>query len=131
CAVRKLLRHRSATVTPLPPSKWCLEESMKTVVAVLIGIVFTMTAYPAAAHLVAVTTSIPAQRVANDDDLAVALKSAIDDVVQHVVAFSPTFVSVESARAVGGRIYILLIIGDDDGAATLKVLSESTKTTSF
>ena len=104
---------------------------MRTLVAVLIGCVITMTAYPAAAYLVAVTTSIPAQSVANDADLDAALKSAIDDVVQHVVAFSPTFVTVESARAVGGRIYILLIIGDDEGAATLKVLSDKAEATSF
>jgi hypothetical protein len=104
---------------------------MKTLVAVLIGCVITMTAYPAAAYLVVVTTSIPAQSVANDADLDAALKSAIDDVVQHVVAFSPTFVTVESARAVGGRVYILLIIGDDEGAATLKVLSDKTEATSF
>jgi len=104
---------------------------MKILAAVLIGFLLTMSAYPAAAYVVAVTTSIPAQSVANDDDLDAALKAAIDDVLEHVVAFSPTFVSVESARAVGGRIYLLLIIGDDEGAATLKVLSESTKTTSF
>jgi len=104
---------------------------MKTLVALLIGCVITMTAYPAAAYLVVVTTSIPAQSIANDDDMDAALKSAIDDILKHVVAFSPTFVTVESARAVGGRVYILLIVGDDEGAATLKVLSESTKTTRF
>ena len=104
---------------------------MKTVVAVLIGFVVTMTAYPAAAYLVAVTTSIPAQSVADDEDLDAALKSAIDDVVQHVVAFSPTFVTVQSVRAVKGRVYLLLIIGDDEGAATLEVLSQNTETTRF
>ena len=104
---------------------------MKTVVAVLIGLVVAMTAYPAAAYLVAVTTSIPAQSVADDEDLDAALKSAIDDVVQHVVAFSPTFVRLESARAVNGRVSLLLIIGDDEGAAMLKVLSSDTETTRF
>jgi hypothetical protein len=97
---------------------------MKTLVALLIGSVLALTAYPAAAYVVAVTTSIPAQSVADDDDFDAALKSAIDDVLQHVVAFSPTFITVESARAVGGRVYILLVIGDDEGAATLNALSE-------
>jgi Cu/Ag efflux pump CusA len=104
---------------------------MKTLVAMLTGLVLAMTAYPAAAYVVAVTTSIPAQSVADDDGLEAALKSAIDDVLQHVVAFRPTFVTVQSARAVGGRVYILLLIGDDDGAATLKTLSDASETTSY
>jgi hypothetical protein len=76
---------------------------MKTLVAMLIGLVVTLTAYPAAAYVVVVTTSVPAQSVADDDAFEAALKSAIDDVLRHVVAFSPTFVTVQGARAVGGR----------------------------
>jgi hypothetical protein len=104
---------------------------MKTLVAALIGLAVTMTAYPAAAYVVAVTTSIPAQSVANDDDLDAALKSAIYDVLRHVVAFSPTFITVQSARAAGGRVYILLLIGDDEGAAALKALSDGAETTTY
>ena len=67
-----------------------------------------------------------------NDLCASAVKSAIDDVLQHAIAFSPTFVSVQSARVVGGRVYLLLLIGDDDGAATLKALSTADdETTSY
>jgi hypothetical protein len=96
---------------------------MKTLMATLIGLALITTAYPAAAYVVAVTTSIPAQTVADDEDLDAALKSAVDDVLQHAIAFSPTFVTVQSARVVGGRVYILLLIGDEEGVATLKALS--------
>ena len=98
---------------------------MKALVALVVGSVLTLTACPAAAYVVAVTTSIPAQSVADDDDFEAALKSAIDDVLQHVVAFSPTFITVQNARAVGGRVYILLVIGDDEGAAMLNDLPET------
>ena len=101
---------------------------MKTLVAVIIGLALITTAYPAVAYVVAVTTSIPAQKVADDDDLDAALKSAVDDILQHAIAFSPTFVTVQSARVVGGRVYILLLIGDDEGMATLKELSATEKT---
>jgi len=100
----------------------------KGLAAMVVGFVLSMAPHPAAAYVVAVTTSIPAQSVASDDDLDAALKSAIDDVLQHVVAFRPTFVTVQSARAVGGRVYILLLLGDDDGAATLKALSDASET---
>ena len=98
---------------------------MKTLVVLVIGSMLTLAASPAAAYVVAVTTSIPAQSVADDADFEKALESAIDDVLQHVVAFSPTFITVESARAVGGRVYILLVIGDDEGAAMLNALSDT------
>ena len=101
---------------------------MKTLIAVIIGLALITTAYPAVAYVVAVTTSIPAQKVADDDDLDAALKSAVDDILQHAIAFSPTFVTVQSARVVGGRVYILLLIGDDEGMATLKELSTTEKT---
>src|SRR5262249_40231254 len=103
----------------------CEGDAMKKLVALLLGLAFTLTAYPAAAYVVAVTTSIPAQSVADDNDFEAALKSAIDDVLQHVVAFSPTFITVQNARAVGGRVYILLVIGDDEGAAMLNALPET------
>jgi hypothetical protein len=70
-----------------------------------------------------------------DEDAAVhvhleaALKSAIKDVLEHVVAFPPTFVIVQNARPVGGQVYILLLIGDDEGASTLKAKAESVETT--
>ena len=99
--------------------------AMKTLVAMLIGLVVAITAFPAAAYVVVVTTSVPAQSVADDDAFEAAVRSAIDDVLRHVVAFSPTFVTVQGARALGGRVYILLLIGDDDGAATLKALSDA------
>jgi len=101
---------------------------MKTLIAVVIGLALITTAYPAVAYVVAVTTSIPAQKVADDDDLDAALKSAVDDILQHAIAFSPTFVTVQSARVVGGRVYILLLIGDDEGMATLKELATTEKT---
>src|SRR5438552_18605577 len=105
--------------------------AMKTLMAMVIGVMLTTTAHPAAAYVVAVTTSIPAQKVADDDDLEAAVKSAIDDVLQHAIAFSPTFVSVQSARVVGERVYILLLIGDDEGVATLKALSVDTDTATY
>jgi hypothetical protein len=102
---------------------------LKPMVAVLVGLVLTMTAYPATAYVVMVTASVPAQSVADDDDFEAALKAAIDDVLKHVVAFTPAFVTVQNARAVGGRVYILLLIGDEDGVATLKALSDASETT--
>src|SRR5438270_13181352 len=94
---------------------------METLLAAILGLAF-VTASPAAAYVVAIPTSISAKSVDDDTDLTAALRSAIDDVLSHAVAFSPTFVTVQTARLVGDRVYILLLIGDADGEATMKTM---------
>jgi len=45
-------------------------------------------------------------------------------VLEHAIAFLPTVVDVRDARRVGDRIYLLLLIADDDGAALVEALSK-------
>jgi hypothetical protein len=70
-------------------------------------------------------TSVAASTMADDDDLKAAITSAVDDVLSHAIAFSPTFVTVQTARLIGGRVYILLLIGDDDGEKMLEKLGRT------
>ena len=79
--------------------------------AALIALAFVTYATPAAAYVVAVPMSVAASTMADDDDLKAAIRSAVDDVLSHAIAFSPTFVTVQTARVIGGRVYILLLIG--------------------
>ena len=44
--------------------------------------------------------------------------------LEHAIAFLPTVVDVRDARRVGDRIYILLLIADDDGAALVEALNK-------
>jgi len=96
---------------------------MKTLLATIMGLAIVVVANPASAYVVAITTSIPATSVANDTDLKAALVSAIDDVLRHAIAFSPTFVTVLEIRVVDDRFYILLLIGDSEGEEMMKKLS--------
>jgi hypothetical protein len=98
---------------------------MKTLLATIFGLALVTAASPAAAYVVAIPTSISAKSIADDTDLTAALRSAIDDVLSHAVAFSPTFVTVQTARLVGDRVYILLLIGDADGEETIKTMMSS------
>jgi hypothetical protein len=98
---------------------------MKTLLATMFGLALVTAASPAAAYVVAIPTSISAKSIADDTDLTAALRSAIDDVLSHAVAFSPTFVTVQTARLVGDRVYILLLIGDADGEETIKTMMSS------
>ena len=97
---------------------------MKTLLATVLGLALVTTTSPAVAYLVAVPTSIAARTAADDTDLEAALQSAIDDVLSHAIGFSPSFVVVQSARVVGDRIYILLLIGDGDGEEMMRKLAD-------
>ena len=96
---------------------------MKSLLAAIVGLVLAVFANPASAYVVEITTSIPMASAADKAKLRDALGSAIDDVLRHAIAFTPTVVTLQSARVVGDRIYILLLIADGDGEETMKDLS--------
>ena len=81
---------------------------MRTLLATIIGLAIVVVA---------------AKSVADDTDLKAALVSAIDDVLRHAIAFSPTFVTGLETRVVEDRIYIQLLIGDSEGEEMMKKLS--------
>ena len=98
---------------------------LKTLLTTLLALSFVTWATPATAYVVQITTSIP---VASDTQLEAALNLAIDDILQHAIAFAPTAVTVRDARVVGDRIYILLLIADGDGEETMRQLIDADKT---
>jgi len=96
---------------------------MKSLLAAIIGLASALFADPAAAYVVEITTSIPVASAVDDAQLRDALHSAVDDVLNHAIAFTPTVVTLQNARVVGDRIYILLLIADDEGEEMMKRLS--------
>ena len=121
---RDFLKGSAVGANLAPPLARAQELRIKHVrVAALIVLAFVTYATPASAYVVAVPTSVAASTLADDDDLKAAIRSAVDDVLTHAIAFSPTFVTVQTARVIGGRVYILLLIGDEDGEKMLEKLS--------
>src|SRR2546426_10809539 len=96
---------------------------MKSLLAAIIGLAIAVFADPAAAYVVEITTSIPVASAADDAQFRDALHSAVDDVLNHAIVFTPTVVTLQNARVVGDRIYILLLIADADGEEMMKRLS--------
>jgi len=97
---------------------------MKRIVTTLIAVaITTFAATGASAHIVEVTTSISVAKASNRADLKVAVESAVDDALQRAIAFTPTVVMLESARRVGDRIYLQLLLLDQDGEALMKQLA--------
>ena len=96
---------------------------MKSLLAAIIGLAIITFASPATAYVVEVTTSIPVTTAADDARLKDALESAISDVLDYAIAFTPTVVSVRKARVVRDRIYILLLIADEEGEKTIETFA--------
>jgi hypothetical protein len=96
---------------------------MRALIASLVAAVVTTAASPALAYVVVVTTSVPVTNVADEAQLEAAVKSAVDDVLEHAIAFTPTVVTLENVRVVGNQIYLLLLIADRDGEKSIEALS--------
>jgi hypothetical protein len=55
-----------------------------------------------------------------------ALRSVVDDILKNAIGFTPTVVTLQSARRVGDRIYMLFVIADKDGEEMIEALSSET-----
>jgi len=95
---------------------------MKALLAAIV-LVMTAAASPAMAYVVLVTTSVPVAGLTDDAQLKTAVASAVEDVLTHAIGFRPTVVTLEAARVVGDRMYLLLTIADADGEAFIESLS--------
>jgi hypothetical protein len=103
---------------------------MKLMLATLIGLVTAACVSTASAHVVVLTTAIPAVKASDEGQLQAALASAINDAVTHAIGFTPTAVSLESMRRIGDRIYLVLLIVDQDGEDLMRQLAADDATSS-
>ncbi len=86
-------------------------------------------ASPASAYLVEVTTSVTVADADDRDVVRQALMAAVDDVLKQAIAFTPTLVVLTSATLVNTRLYIRLLLADEDGERTYDELKTPGDTT--
>jgi len=98
---------------------------MKTLSAVVVGLVVALSAQVAGAYVVQVVTAVPVEKAASAEDtsqLDEVVRSAIRDVLDHAIAFTPTVIRIEDARIVGAQLYLVLLLADAEGEATIGAL---------
>ena len=91
---------------------------MKTLVAIAVALALAASAHVASAYVAVVGTavSVPSAPAAERSArLEEAIWAAIRDVLEHVVAFTPTVVTIEDARIVGDRLHLLIFLSDEGG----------------
>ena len=81
---------------------------------------------PAWAHVVQATTSVSLTDVDVNDkpELEKVLKAAVNDMIRGAIAFKPTLVTLTDAQVVGERLYVRVLIADEEGERTLQELSQ-------
>ncbi len=82
-----------------------------------------LTASPAAAYLVEVTTSVSVRDAGDQSVLQDALLTAVDGVLKEAIAFTPTLIVLTNATLVGDRLYVRLLVADQDGERTFDELN--------
>jgi hypothetical protein len=96
---------------------------MKNFIAATVALAATALASPVMAYVVEVTTSIDVTDVADKAQLREAVESAVADVLANAISFSPTVITVQNARVVGDRMYLLLLIVDAAGEKALEAMA--------
>jgi hypothetical protein len=96
----------------------------RVVAAIALGLAL-QSSVPASAYLVEVTTSVAVEDAEDQFQLQSAIRGAIDNVLQDAIAFTPTLVVLTHAAVVGDRLYVRLLIADQDGERTFEALLDS------
>ena len=102
---------------------------MKLCIAVVVGLVLALalSAGPAAAYVVQVVTTVPVAAGTSAGDaskLGDLVESAIQDVVRHAIAFTPSIMRIEDARIIGEKLYLVILIADTEGESIIESLGE-------
>ena len=89
-----------------------------------LGLAVLVVAAPAPAYVVEAVTTIPADEGDDRTRLENAIQAAVDDVAAHAVAFTPTLVALLDARLIGDRIFLFVLLADQEGERAVKLLLE-------
>jgi hypothetical protein len=82
-----------------------------------------LTVSPASAYLVEVTTSVAVADSGDQSVLQSALRTAVDSVLKEAIAFTPTLIVLTNATVVGDRLYVRLLLADQEGERTFDELN--------
>jgi hypothetical protein len=88
---------------------------MRRLAAGAVALALTAVAAPATAFLVEATTSVSIEDVHDEAALEDARQKTVDSVRSDAIAFRPTVVVVRQAVLIRGRLYLRLLVADQDG----------------
>ena len=96
---------------------------MKRLLVAVATLATAWSATPAGAYVVEVTTSVTLSDAENRGELKSALQTAVEDVIHQAIAFTPTLIVLTHAALVGDRLYVRLLLADQDGERAFEDLA--------
>ena len=94
-------------------------------VAGALVLALAVVATPAWAVLAEVTTSVAVGDTDDSASMERALRSAVDGVLENAISFKPTVLVVTAAMVVGDRLYVRMLLADEDGERIVGELGDS------
>jgi hypothetical protein len=96
---------------------------VNTLVAAAAALLLACSTTPASAFVVEVTTSVALADADDQRELKTALQAAVDNVLKDAISFTPTMIVLTHAVLVGDRLYVRLLLADQDGERTFNDLT--------
>jgi hypothetical protein len=91
----------------------------------VLALALALAATPAWAVLAEVTTSVSISDTGDAAVLERALRTAVDGVLENAISFKPTVLVVTAAIVVGDRLYVRMLVADEDGERIVGELGET------
>ena len=97
---------------------------MKSLVAAAGALMMAWFATPADAYVVEVTTTVAVADAQDQTKLREAVQAAVDGVLKDAISFTPTLIVLTRAVVVGDRLYVRLLLADEEGERAVKELAD-------
>ena len=97
-------------------------RGLKRALGALLVLAAVLAAAPAVAYVVEVTTFIAVPEADDEAALIQAMRSAVDIAIRDTITFTPTVVVLTHAVVVGDRLYLRVILADQEGERTFRDL---------
>jgi hypothetical protein len=88
------------------------------------GLALLAAAGPASAAMVEITASVSAADANDEAVVRTAIQTAVDDLVKEGLPFTPTRMVVTRAHVVSGRLYVRILVADEQDAHTFRDVSK-------
>lgn len=96
-----------------PGRRWPSAWLVAAVIGLAIAGVITV---PASAFVTHITASVRVQNVSDETQLRETVGRVVEHVLQEAIDFEPALVVVTRALLLGDRLYVQVLVADDEGA---------------
>ena len=88
----------------------------------VVALVLALLATPASAYVVETVVSMSTADAADPAMRDNATESTVEEILTKTIAFTPTIIRVLDAKVIGDRVYLFILVADEEGEKTIGAL---------